>query len=109
MACPQLFSLKHQNTTMASKADGKIKGLGCWQREKSALFDGNAKVKCSSKTGNTSFAGVDVGAGALTGSVLSVCPAPLALFTLDARGRTGLPRSEGFGEITSLTTKCHFA
>lgn len=27
MACPQLFSLKHQNTTMVSKAHAKIKRL----------------------------------------------------------------------------------
>lgn len=92
MACPQLFSLKHQNTTMVSKAHAKIKRLCCWQCQKS-----------------TSFAGVDVGAGMLTGSVMSVCPAPLALFALDTHGRTGICLSESPNEMTSVTAKCHFA
>lgn len=109
MACPQLFSLKHQNTTMVSKAHAKIKRLCCWQCQKSTLFNGKAKVKCSSKTRSTSFAGVDVGAGMLTGSVMSVCRAPLALFALDTHGRTGICLSESSNEMTTVTAKCHFA
>lgn len=66
---------------MASKAHDGIKGPLLLTVLKNTLFNGQTKVKCSLEPGSCSFTGVDLGAGLLTGSVISVCPAPLDLFT----------------------------